>query len=405
MNRRSPTRHKRNWLTLGLAPLILALVLFSTFSCSKESDSQSQDLSALRELFRERLQEIRDQFEIPGITAAFILPDNHVSSVAVGYSDVEEQVEMKPGDRMPSGSTGKTFVSALAILLDQEGVFSLDDKAEKWLGDREWFGQLPNAKELTSRILLRHQSGIIEPYRVEETSKQIFGRLSANPEMDIPPEEVLSFVIDREPLFEAGKGFNYSDSNYLVVGLIIEEATKSTYYQELQKRILTPHGLANTLAQDRQVLPGLIPGYTNFLGIFGEEAVKTVEKGKMIYNPKFEWTGGGIVTNSGDLVRWAKLLYEGKLSSKPYLDELLEHDPSISNYGLGVFSHDTDLGPVYGHRGIMPGYLTVMNYFADHHIAIAAQFNRDHDVGNLLEHAQSLAKVVIDQIQKKKESN
>lgn len=405
MNHKSFSRKKRNWLVLGLIPLILTLVLFSTFSCSKGNESQSQDLSALSQLFRERLQEIRDQFEIPGITAAFILPDNRVSSVAVGYSDVEEQVEMKPGDRMPSGSTGKTFVSALAILLAQEGVFSLDDKAEKWLGEREWFDRMPNAKDLTARILLRHQSGIIEPYRVEETSKQIFGMLSANPEMDIPPEEVLSYVIDREPLFEAGKGFNYSDSNYLIVGLIIEEATQSTYYQELQKRILIPHGLTNTLAQDRQILPGLIPGYTNFLGIFGKEAVKTVTEGKMIYNPKFEWTGGGIITNSGDLVRWAKLLYEGKLASKPYLDELLEHDPSISNYGLGVFSHDTELGPVFGHRGIMPGYLTVMNYFADYKFAVAAQFNRDHDVGNLLEHAQSLAKVVVDHVQHENKSN
>ena len=327
------------------------------------------------------------------------MPDDRISSVAVGYSDVEEQVEMQPGDRMPSGSTGKTFVSALSILLAQEGTFSLDDKAEKWLGDREWFDRLPNAKNLTIRLLLRHQSGIIEPYNVEETSKRIFGMLNANREKDIPPEEIISYVLDREPLFEAGKGFNYSDTNYLIVGLIIEEATQSTYYQELQKRILTPYGLANTLPQDRQDLPGLIPGYTNFLGIFGEGTIKTVMNSKMIYNPKFEWTGGGIITNSGDLVRWAKLLYEEKLSSQPYLEELLEHDPSIASYGLGVFVHDTELGPVYGHRGIMPGYLTVMNYFADYRIAVAAQFNRDHDIGNLLEHAQSLARVVIEHLQ------
>lgn len=90
--------------------------------------------------------------------------------------------------------------------------------------------------------------------RVEETSKQIFGMLNANREMDIPPEEVISYVLDREPLFEAGKGFNYSDTNYLIEGLIIDEATGSTYYQELQKKILTPHGLVNTLPQDKQDL-------------------------------------------------------------------------------------------------------------------------------------------------------
>jgi D-alanyl-D-alanine carboxypeptidase len=388
---------KRNWPALELVPIILTLFLFLTFSCSERIDSQDQDLSDLQQLFQEKLQEIRDEFDIPGITASFILPDDRVASVAVGYSDVEEHIAMKPGDRMPSGSTGKTFVSALAILLAQEGILSLDDKAEKWLGDRDWFDRLPNARDLTIRILLRHQSGIIEPYNVQETSEQIFGRLSANRQMDIPPEEIIAYVLDRDPLFEAGKGFHYSDSNYLIVGLIIEEATQSTYYQELERRILTPHGLTDTIAQDRQVLPGLIPGYTNFLGIFGDEAVKTVTEGKMIYNPKFEWTGGGIITTPADLVRWAKLLYEEKLSSKPYLEELLAHDPSVSNYGLGVFVHETELGPVYGHRGIMPGYLTVMSYFADHQIAVAAQFNRDHDIGDLLEHARSLASVIVNQ--------
>lgn len=386
-----------------LVPLFVILFLFLSLSCSKNGDRKGPNLSSLEQRFQEKLQEIRDQFDIPGITAAFILPDDRISSVAVGYSDVEDQIEMKPFDRMPSGSTGKTFVSALAVLLAQEGVLSLDDRAEKWLGDREWYDRLPNSERLTIRMLLRHQSGIIEPYRIEEISKQIFGMLNEHREKDIAPERIISFVLDREPLFEAGKGFNYSDTNYLIVGLIIEEATQSTYYQELQKRILNPHGLINTLPQDRPDLPGLIPGYTNFLGIFGDGVIKTVKDGKMIYNPKFEWTGGGIITNSRDLVRWAKLLYEGKLSSQPYLEELLQHDPSVARYGLGVFVHDTELGPVYGHRGIMPGYLTVMNYFADYRIAVAAQFNRDHDIGNLLDHGQSLARVVIAHLQEYEE--
>lgn len=378
-----------------LSILVLSFFLIFTSGCSKDNRISDEEISILTQQFQGGLQQIRDEYDIPGITAAFILPDDRVSSVAVGFSDVEGKIAMKPGDRMPSGSTGKTFVSALTILLAQEGKLGLDDKAQKWLGGRDWFDRLPNGAELTVRMLLRHQSGIIEPYRVKETSEKIFGMLASDPDTDISPEEVISFVLDREPLFEAGNGFNYSDSNYLLVGLIVEEAAQSSYYVELRNRILIPLNLEDTIPQDGQELPGLIPGYMNFLDIFGEGVTKTVKNGRMIYNPSFEWTGGGIVTTVGDLVRWAKLLYEGKLSTKPYLAELLEHDPSLSNYGLGVFVHDTALGPVYGHRGIMPGYLTVMNYFADYGIAVAVQFNRDHDVGDLLAHAQSLAKIVI----------
>jgi D-alanyl-D-alanine carboxypeptidase len=108
---------------------------------------------------------------------------------------------------------------------------------------------------------------------------------------------------------------------------------------------------------------------------------RTLQDGVLLFNPINEWTGGGLVNNPQDLVRWAKLLYEEKALDKPYLDELLNSgfrgESAERIYGLGVAIRKSEFGPAYGHGGWYPGYMTIMSYYADHKIAIAIQVNTD----------------------------
>jgi len=103
----------------------------------------------------------------------------------------------------------------------------------------------------------------------------------------------------------------------------------------------------------------------------------------MVWHPGIEWTGGGLVSNSRDLVLWGKALFEGHAMSAPYLAELLKSVPINPGtpdiqYGLGVAIYLTGpFGPVYGHGGWIPGYSSSLRYYPDHKIAIAFQINTD----------------------------
>jgi len=211
----------------------------------------------------------------------------------------------------------------------------------------------------------------------------------------MPPREIISYVLDREPLFPANQGYNYSDSNYLMVGLIIEKATESTYYSKLDRRIINKFALENTFPQVSRDSQGVAPGYLDPSWPFVQNNLKTIDKGKLIYNLEFEWTGGGLISNVKDLARWAKILYGGKLSKDPYLNELLEIEPSISNYGLGVIVWESSLGPMVGHSGTFFGYRTIMTYFPEWKISVALQFNRAYDLGDISSHSESLGAVVV----------
>ncbi len=378
------------------ALLSLFLVLLSS-ACANKEVSKNRQLSQITLKFREKLQVFKNQVGFPGATAAFALPEGPFSSVAVGNSDEENKIEMKPLDRMPAGSVGKAFVAALAILLAQEGRFNLDDKIEKWLGDEDWFPRLPNHEDITIRTLLNHRSGLKDhAFESEEFARDLGKMMATNQDAVITPEQLVSYVLDIPPLFKVGTDFHYSDTNYILVGIIIEKATRSSYYEELTNRTLAKFSLNNTLPADKRELPGIVPGYLDPNGPFGLSIKKTIQDGRLIFNPQTEWTGGGLISTSEDLARWAKLLYGGKLSAKPYLEEML--DFGGFQYGLGAGLRETELGRAYGHSGYFPGYNTAMGYFPDHKIAVAIQINRDYDVGDPSSQLVELAKVVIEEL-------
>lgn len=383
---------------------ILFIMLFGAilvfFRYPVLSFSGSPQVEKITQNFQAKLDEIHAQFKFPGATAAFVLPDGQSSALAVGFSDVENKTKMNPFDRMPSGSVGKTFVAAVMITLAKEGKLSLDDKIEKWFNKESWLPRLPNAGEITIRMLLNHRSGLIDhALESKKFAEDILALALQNPDGVFAPEKLVSYVLDSPPLFPAGTKFHYSDTNYILAGMIIEKATQSTYYRELEKRILDKFHLDNTLPAVGRKLPGIVPGYIDPKNPFGIQLAKTIQDGLLLANPQNEWTGGGLVSTPVDLALWAKRLYEGKLIKKPYLDELL--DCGTFPYGLGVRVQQTDMGPMVGHSGYYPGYNTIMAYFPSHKIALAVQINQDYGHGDLKELILALAHVVVNGLSEK----
>ena len=253
------------------------------------------------------------------------------------------------------------------------GKIGLGDTMSKYFGAEAWFKRLANADRITVRHLMTHTSGLVR----YEFNPKFTADLSANPDKVWTGVDRLSYLFDAQPPFAPGEGWEYSDTNYIVLGMIIERAGGAPYYHQLRV-LLKKHGLADTVPADSRTVPGLVQGYAGANNPFGGSD-EMIKDGKFAVNPQFEWTGGGLATTALDLARWAKLLYEGKVVDPSLMDELLDGVPAKlgpeTKYGLAVIIRPTAHGVTYGHSGFMPGYQTDMMYFPQLKSAIAVQVN------------------------------
>jgi len=331
---------------------------------------QSTDLQSR---LQARVDELLEKGGYPGLTAAIALPDGQVLTAAAGWADPKTRTPMKPSHRMLAGSVGKTFVAAVILQAIDEGVLDLDTKIERWLGGETWFGRLPNAHSLTLRLLLSHRSGIPDRTDEEQFRKAITTQLTKR----WTPRELIQWALDKKPAFAAGAKYLYSDMNYIVAGLVFETATGRRLFDEVSRRIVRPFGLDQTAPTETDALENVIPGELDprVLRIEG----LSIRDGHLVYNAQSEYAGGGMISTSRDLARWAKLLWEGKVFSRATLDQMLDAKPAEKglNYGLGVGVAQSEAGPVYLHDGWIPGYRTAMMYFPNYKIAAAAQMNAD----------------------------
>lgn len=350
-------------------------------------------ITNLNEQLISELERLRAQHGFPGATLAYVLPDGSVGEVSCGFADMETKELMTTKSRMLAASIGKTFVAATVIALAKEGKLNLDDPLSHYLGKNSWYSRLPNSKTITLRHLLTHSSGL--PDHVYATSYHEW--VKSHPHFI--PEALIECILDRPPLFEAGKGWAYTDTGYILLGLVIENVTHTSYYAEVMRRFLKPLKLDQTSPSDRKELPGLVAGYTDPENILESPRKTTDASGIMVWDPVIEWTGGGLISTSHDLAAWAKLLYEGQAMPYDYLGDLFNSvpkDDSGVRVGAGVLIQPTSLGPKVGHGGFIPGYTSSMRYYPEHRVAVAFQLNTDIDtpkyVGGM---EQSLAEIVI----------
>lgn len=360
---------------------------------------------------------------LPGVTVAISLPDGQSIALASGYADQQKKIPMQVDTRMPAGSIRKTWAAAVAMSLVHEGVLALDEPVRRWLGTEPWFDRLPNHQSLTLRQLLNHSGGLID-HVFESTEFQDWLKASLEPkdahrvrsvdEMDAADQvfdhlDLVQYVLDQPPLFAPGQGFHYTDTGYILVGLIIEQATGKPYYQILQNRFLDPLGLTLTSPLDSRQIPGVAQGYcVQSRELFGlPETV--LHDGLLIFNPLGEWTGGGVVSNSQDLVLWAKALFEQDVLPPGVLEDMLtsvvdqgkgrDEAGRLHGYGLGVSIVQTARGTAFRHGGFFPGYLSMMTYYPDSKVAIAMQINSDG--ADLEAHFNSVQDLVFNVLQKK----
>ena len=277
--------------------------------------------------------------------------DRGVWQDARGVADLGTGRAMRPEDRFRAGSVTKSFVATVALQLVAEGRLSLSDSVERWLP-----GVLPYGGELTVRQLLSHTGGVpeynfqpvVELFRVTRFHSW-------------QPRELVALIADLPPDFVPGTAFSYSNTGYVLMGMIIERVTGRDLGRELERRIFRPLQLRGTsFPVNLPFLPWpYARGYSQAL----DEDYNWVE-GRLldftVYNPSWAWGPGNVVSDVDDIARFYRALLGGRLLPPALLAEMKatrEVAPGVG-YGLGLTLFETACGSIWGHEGTMPGFAT-----------------------------------------------
>jgi D-alanyl-D-alanine carboxypeptidase len=271
-------------------------------------------------------------------------------SFAAGVADAGSGRRLRAGDRVRIGSVTKSFVAVVALQLAGEGRLGLDDTLGRRLP-----GVLPYGDDITLRQLLNHTSGV--PDDVVPALVEVF---TGDPLRVWTPGEIVDLVRDKPPRFAPGTGWAYSNTDYALTGMMIEQVTGHSLGDELEDRIARPLGLRHTSFPVRD--PGLgrraSRGYSLDVGPGGQPVEGTM-RDVTVYSPSFAWASGNGVSTVGDVARFYRALLGGRLLAPGLLREALDAVPTGRpgrGYGLGLNVRDSPYGPLVGHDGDVPGF-------------------------------------------------
>jgi D-alanyl-D-alanine carboxypeptidase len=272
----------------------------------------------------------------------------HIVRFASGVADVRNNEPMRPQDRFRIGSLTKTFVATVALQLVAEGRLALTDTVARWLP-----GVVPNGEHITIRELLNHSSGIPE---FDTDPRVLQPYLSGHLGYHWAPRALVKIAFSHHARFAPGKGYFYSNTNYLLTGMIIEAVTRESLVRELVKRIFRPLHLTSTSFQTK---PGLVSPYAHGYYVFKKPAATDISG----LSP-YPWAAGAIVSTGRDVAIFYRTLLRGRLLPVRELREMettisegAHSDLPGSRYGLGLESFRLPCGQAWGHGGNFPGYL------------------------------------------------
>lgn len=317
--------------------------------------------------------------DLPGMNFAWIEPNGRMNSYSSGLEDREKGSPLNDKHVLFSGSIGKTYAVALLMQLVEAGEVDLQAKWKSYFPDIDWLDRLPNMEEITVEYLLQHRSGL--PRYVMK--REAWDALAADPNKVWSYEDRLSLIFDDDAVHEAGKGWAYSDTNYILIGMLIERVSGKPYYKLVRTKPLDEFGLKETHPGIRRDISNLAMAYSKLPAAFSIPE-KVVENGLYVFNPQLEWTGGGMASSTPDLARWAKVYYEAKAFSPESLKKITTVNPdgkgvdAGDSYGMGSFIYKSKMGEAFGHSGFMPGFNSLFVYLPEQKVAAALQINCDY---------------------------
>ncbi|MDM5428443.1 serine hydrolase domain-containing protein [Bacillus mycoides] len=307
--------------------------------------STQRDRNSVKQAVRDTLQ-----LGFPGILAK-TSEGGKTWSYAAGVANLSSKKPMKTDFRFRIGSVTKTFTATVVLQLAEENRLNLDDSIEKWLpGVIQGNGY--DDKQITIRQLLNHTSGI-----AEYTRSKSFNLMDTK--KSYRAEELVKMGISMPPNFAPGKSWSYSNTGYVLLGILIETVTGNSYAEEIENRIIEPLELSNTF------LPGnssVIPGTKHARGYIQLDGASE-PKDVTYYNPSMGSSAGDMISTADDLNKFFSYLLGGKLLKEQQLKQMLTTVPTgeaaLGRYGLGIYETKLPNGvSIWGHGGSIPGFVT-----------------------------------------------
>ncbi|MEV7028116.1 serine hydrolase domain-containing protein, partial [Kitasatospora sp. NPDC093558] len=311
-----------------------------------------------------KIEEVRRQAGIPGVIVGLWLPGKGTYVRATGVADKTTGAAMALDSRVRIGSETKTFtVTALLELVD-EGKVGLDDRISDYVDG------VPCGDRITLRQLAEMRSGLF-PY----TSDSDFAHdLLSDPTRSFTPQEALAYGFKHDNTFGPGERFQYSNTNLVLLGLVVEKVTGRPLADVIHERVVRRAHLHRTFLPAGAEFPEPHPrGYTN--QTLSGETVDSTD-----WNPSWAWAAGAMISDLQDLHHWAEVVATGRLLSPATQAQRLMTLPTGfpgTSYGLGIFETNGWIG----HNGSIPGYETVTVYLPAQRATLVIMINTDASAG------------------------
>ncbi len=336
---------------------LLAIFVLIFVSHSNVLDAQGFDSTFALKL-QNSLNNIIANSKLKGVSGAVFVPGQGTWEGASGISSLG--VPVVPEMRFGIGSNTKLFTAVVLLKLQEQGVLSLDDSLGAWLPNFQYVDS-----NVSIRQLLTHQSGIFD--FLNDNPVIWTDSIWVDQNRFWTPQELLATI--GPPEFVAGRGYDYSNTGYLLAGMIIEAATGKSWAQNVREMILEPHGLNETFAGAFEAPSGPV---AHEWANANSEIINT----PMIAEYSTAYAAGALLSTASDMTHWYSELFGDQVLSAASMHELLDFEPTTL-YGLGVAMQYFTILPeapfaVFNHTGGMLGYTSLT--FFDPKTKIAAFF-------------------------------
>ncbi|MCC9620929.1 beta-lactamase family protein [Thalassospira sp. MA62] len=298
---------------------------------------------------------------LPGGVLGIGDKDGSMHLVADGYASVRPDTSLTTDHQFYIGSLTKMMTAVVILQLASEKRIALSDEIGKWLPE-EYRGRIPNDDSATIRDLLRNSSGIPD-YLDGEFFFQLVDR---DPQHGWRNRDILPLIADRDAYFKAGTNYASSNSNFILLGVIIELVEAADIETIFERRIFGPAGMRDTAF-------GSLPRSTQLARGFDDANADGQLEDVTEYDVGDKLTDGGVISTVPDMIRFARALFVNGVLLGPNALERATTDTMFAgngSYGYGLMIGTTDWGPVWGHDGTYFGYSAEFSWFPDQDVAV-----------------------------------
>ena len=344
------------WLWLALTAVTLAVAVPAT----AKPKPASIDPGTARQLVRVVERELRRQ-ALPGAIVGLERDGARPWILARGLANLQTKRPMRTDEHVRVGSVTKAFVTTLLLRLAQEGRLSLDEPISRYVP------AVPHGEAITLRMLANMTSGLADNFANQEFSLEYLTGET------FTPQRLVELGLALPTLFAPGSGWSYSNTNTVLLGMVIEQVSGQPLWRALRDAVFRPLGLRGTTLPSTRALPQPhAAGYTyqTLNGRLGDATFNT---------PTATWAAGGIVSTVPDLLKAARMFGTGRpllsAASQRQRTEWVRFPPNAprQRYGLGVFDFDGWIG----HNGGIPGYTAIAWHLPEQRLSLVVSVNSD----------------------------